>query len=156
MACVAIVCMIGLGDRRPLGRRPSAKAAVMVGSRDPEYAAMCAVACAGEGHGTWGAGGSRRTCAVCRLADKQARLGVPQAIGLSRRMTSLGGMVWSTVEDDHYGVSTPTFLPAGRGDDDALVDGDGMIYFPEEFSGCNDNGDSDDFRNDEVNLSAAR
>lgn len=55
------------------------------------------------------------------------------------------------VQDDQYGVSTPTFLPAGG--DDVLVDDAGMAYFPEEFSGCNDNGDSDDFRNDEVGFS---
>jgi len=57
-------------------------------------------------------------------------------------------MTGKLVQDDQYGVSTPTFVPTGG--DDELVDDAGMVYFPEEFSGCNDNGDSDDFRNDEV------
>jgi hypothetical protein len=41
----------------------------------------------------------------------------------------------------------PTPQPAG-GDEDMMVDGNGMIYFPEEFSGCFDHGDNDGFRND--------
>jgi hypothetical protein len=118
-----------------------------------QFAHMCAVACAGRGGGVWGQGGSARTCAVCRLARKQAR--VQLLPGEGGVVQSLSGMdtVWSTVEDDEYGVSTPISLPAG-GDDDKMVDGAGMTYFPEEFSGCLDHGDHDGFRNDRVLHSA--
>ena len=112
-----------------------------------QYAHMCAVACAGRGGGIWGQGGSARTCAVCRLARKQARVQpLPGEGGVVQSLSGMG-TVWSTVEDDEYGVSTPMSLPAG-GDDDKMVDGAGMTYFPEEFSGCFDHGDHDGFRND--------
>lgn len=114
-----------------------------------KYAQMCAVACDGRGGGVWGKGGSARTCAVCRLARKQERMQVLK--GRGGVVQSLRGMstVWSTVEDDKYGISTPTSLPAGR-DDDKMVDGEGKTYFPEEYSGCFDHGDHDGFRNDRV------
>jgi hypothetical protein len=113
------------------------------------YAQMCTVACAGRGGGIWGQGGSARTCAVCRLARKQARVQLlPGEGGVVQSLSGMG-TVWSTVEDDEYGVSTPMSLPAG-GNDDKMVDGEGMTYFPKEFSGCFDHGDHDGFRNDRV------
>ena len=142
-AAMAAAAALGLAwGGSQLGHRGKAlaqDALLARGGGGAQYAGMCAQACAGRGDGLWGAGGSARTCAVCRLARKQARV------------QSLGGIgtVWSTVEDDEFGVSTPTFLPAG-GDDDAVVDGEGMVYFPEEFSGCFDHGDHDGFRNDRV------
>ena len=54
------------------------------------------------------------------------------------------GTVNTAVEEDAAGVSTPTVVPAE--DEGVIVDGDGVVFFPEEFSGCFDHGDSDDFR----------
>ena len=58
--------------------------------------------------------------------------------------------VWSTVEVDANGISTPVYLPAEGGDGDSWVDENGTIQFAEEFSGCLDHGDHDDFRNERV------
>ena len=141
-ACAAAALALAWGGSRvadPRGILAQDALLARGGGGGAQYAPMCAQACAGRGDGVWGAGGSLRTCAVCRLARKQARV---QSLGQI-------GTVWSTVEDDEFGVSTPTFLPAG-GDDDAMVDGEGMVYFPEEFSGCFDHGDHDGFRNDRV------
>ena len=43
--------------------------------------------------------------------------------------------VWSTVEVDAHGISTPVYLPAEGGDGDSWVDENGTIQFAEEFSG---------------------
>ena len=145
-ACAAAALALAWGGSRvadPRGILAQDALLARGGGGGAQYAPMCAQACAGRGDGVWGAGGSLRTCAVCRLARKQARV---QSLGQI-------GTVWSTVEDDEFGVSTPTFLPAG-GDDDAMVDGEGMVYFPEEFSGCFDHGDHDGFRNDRVTCPA--
>ena len=122
---------------------------------------MCATACRGLGHGAWGSGGSARTCAICRLADKQTRLYSKQGEGkggvrwrtAAATTTSLGDIrsIWHTVEEDEYGVATPTVLPAGE-DDNMMVNDEGMVHFPEEFDGCFDHGDSDGFRTDRVSL----
>ena len=61
LALLAVVLMKG-----------SSRRAVLADRR--QYSNMCAVACAGQGGGVWGEGGSAKTCAVCRLANKQTQL----------------------------------------------------------------------------------
>jgi hypothetical protein len=61
LALLAVVLMKGNPRRAVLADRR-------------QYSNMCAVACAGQGGGVWGEGGSAKTCAVCRLANKQTQL----------------------------------------------------------------------------------
>jgi hypothetical protein len=146
LAMVIVVCLSG-SSRSPVVMTERMLPFAVEGS---PYNEMCATACEGHSH-LWGPGGSARTCAICRLAFKQAQLHAQkQSRGAFISLHDVGG-VWSTVEEDQHGVTTPTSIPAG-GDDDMMVDGEGMIYFPEEFSGCFDNGDNDDFRNQRVRL----
>ena len=128
---------------------------------DPWRMEVCAAECgeragnAGAGRGAWVGGLRAKTCAICRLAHRQSRLRWQQGGGIGGRLGGVMslvrapngqeiGTVNTAVEEDAAGVSTPTVVPAE--DEGVIVDGDGVVFFPEEFSGCFDHGDSDDFR----------
>ena len=101
LALLAVVLMQG-----------SSRRAVLADRR--QYSKMCAVACAGLGGGVWGEGGSARTCAVCRLANKQTHLYAQEEgaslhvnnHGLQTRMVSLSDI--SGIKFQKSAASTST------------------------------------------------